>query len=820
MIFNVILRRYIYFSLSCLILLFMNDAFSQDKEITDELDPYSLAGIKNNHHLKKISDNWELIIPQKNISTNTNLPILLPGNIEQIIFRKNFQIPDFLRNHDLVLWLPHINGLSNISINNIHLLERMNLPSAFKIQVPINLLNISSDNTLDIVIRKPKSVDEGMPMLVKIFSPKHNLGILGDLYLEWLPHAYFEGFQYSYKKNKVSFDYNLVIDEQFLVNYESNPKIRCQELIKDSNGNTLFNRFEYIDSEPMNKRFASSTYINTPKLWSSDTPEMYTIILTAKSGTGLIASFQQKIGLKEISISNQQMMVNNQQLKIKGINYRHEFQVYDSELDLNFINENLKRKIRDDFKNIKSLGFNTVRFPNTTPHPYCFYVADSLGLYIFCDIGLWRIPEDYFRDDQLLQISKNVADDIIQLYGNHPSFLSLGIGNEIPIHLPSVKKYMLILKGYIEQKSAIKLHLTPLNINLISQHPITEFYLVNKYDLSFLTEYDNIFKSELMSQRATLMIGNIGFSLANFSKLNDQKKIEEMQSSKMQRALEIVSSQENLGGFFVDSYQDWSADSPARLSSQDIQGLLTYPYGLISYDNKRRDLFYKIPKLLKGEYENTAIDIITSKKSNFFSISVLVFSIAIVYIYRKNYRFRENLKRSMAHPYGFFVDLRDRRIISILNSTIIGLYTNFLVASIIAAYIYYMRDNILIEEALSSILVPLQAKSFYLELIKYTFFITVAVWLGFYLLQLTIVILLKIINLFAAEKIRFKQYLAVCNWAGAPLVLLFPVSMLSYHLMYYQIARPLMIIILLLFFFLVQLSAWERITCPAFYENL
>ena len=155
----------------------------------------------------------------------------------------------------------------------------------------------------------------------------------------------------------------------------------------------------------------------------------------------------------------------------------------------------------------------------------------------------------------------------------------------------------------------------------------------------------------------------------------------------------------------------------------------------------------------------------------------------------------------MAHPYGFFVDLRDRRIISILNSTIIGLYTNFLVSILIAAYIYYMRDNVIMEEMLSSVLVPLHLKFIYLELIKSPLYISLIIWLSFYLLQLTIVILLKIINLLAAEKIRFKQYLAVCNWAGAPLFLLLPVSMLSHHLMHFEMLHPLIILILFLFFF-------------------
>jgi hypothetical protein len=270
---------------------------------------------------------------------------------------------------------------------------------------------------------------------------------------------------------------------------------------------------------------------------------------------------------------------------------------------------------------------------------------------------------------------------------------------------------------------------------------------------------------------------------------------------RVQKLLETASTSENFGGFFIESYKDWIADSPARLSYQDSSGAHTYPYGLISYSGKKRDLYFKMPQFLKGEYPVSIYDRLSSKRSNFFSISVFLLSIAILFIYRGNYRFRENLKRSMAHPYGFFVDLRDRRIISIINSSIIGLYTNFLVSIIIAAYIYFMRDNLLMEEILSAILVPLKAKFLYLELVKSPLYISVFIWFVFYLLQLTIVILLKIINLLATEKIRFKQYLAVSNWAGAPLFILFPVSMLSYHLMQFQVARPLIILILGLFFF-------------------
>jgi hypothetical protein len=550
----------------------------------------------------------------------------------------------------------------------------------------------------------------------------------------------------------------------------------------------------------MTKKFSRATYLDHPISWSPDSVEFYTLSLTAKSGTGLIAFHEQKIGLREITFVNQQMMINNLPLKLKGVNYRLEIPIFDQNLAHRSQQELFIKKLKEDFIDIKKLGFNAIRFPNHTPHPYCFYLADSLGLYIFCEIGLWRIPEGYFRDDHLLQISKRVADDITLLYDHHPSFVALGIGNEIPIHMPSVKKFMLILRGYIEQKSSLQLYLIPLNIDLITQRPITDFYMCNKYDLSILTDFEEIVSAEVYREGASLIFGNIGFSTANISTVIDQDGIQKRQSARLQNFLERVSNQKNYGGFFLESYRDWIADSPARLGKKVTSGVYSYPYGLITLDDKKRDLYFRIPQLLNDDFPVPVIDRISAKKSNFFSISVFLFSIIILFIYRSNYRFRENLKRSMAHPYGFFVDLRDRRIISILNSTIIGLFTNFLVASLIAAYIYYIRDDILIEEIISSILVPIQAKTLYLEFIKSPLYISMVIWLIFYLLQLTVVILLKIVNLLATEKIRFKQYLAVCNWAGAPLFLLFPVSLLSYHLMHFQVARPIIILILFLFF--------------------
>jgi len=792
---------YKYIFVFGLIVFLIYPASGHASQIKGYHNVYSYSGSKNHHHVKNISVGWEIFTPDRNLTATVNLPILAPANTNRITFSKTFKIEDSLRNRELIIWFPGIHGNASINVNNIQVLQRFNIPSGFKVQIPINLLNISGENNLDIVISKPGSPDVGIPNLVKIFKPHQNLGITGDIYLEWLPAVYFTDLNYTFEKNKLSFGYQLIIDKSYRETHEIYPKVRCEEEIRDPNGNVIYSRFEYLDLKAMTKKFNRSTFIINPLRWSSDSPEFYLLRLTAKSGSGLIAFHEQNIGLKQTSFNNHQMFINDTLLEIKGINYRLNHPIYTNVQDNSISAEEFLTELKEDFIDIKKLGFNSIRLPNTSPHPACLFLADSLGLYLFCENGLWRIPEPYFRNDQLLQISKKVADEILIQHSLHPSFTALGIGNEIPVHLPSVKKFMLILKGYIEQKSALPLYLTPLNIELISQGPVTEFYLCNKYDLSILTDFNEISNAEFYKQRESLIFGNVGFSVAHIEQKMDEINPEYVQSAHIQELLKLATNQANFGGYFLESYKDWNADIPARFGQQTISGKYVYPYGLIDHNGNKRDLYFQIPKLLNSDFSLPPAAKMLPDKSNFFSIAVLLISIAILFIYRRDYRFRENLKRSMAHPYGFFVDLRDRRIISILNSTIIGLYTNFLVSTLIAAYIYYMRDNILMEEMLSSILAPLQMKLFYLELIKSPLYISLIVWLSFYLLQLTIVILLKIINLLAKEKIRFKQYLAVCNWAGAPLFLLFPASMLSFHLMHFAPARPLIILILIIFFF-------------------
>ena len=95
-------------------------------------------------------------------------------------------------------------------------------------------------------------------------------------------------------------------------------------------------------------------------------------------------------------------------------------------LDRDSIEEILKR-----LKLTRSFGFNAVRFHSMIPTSKYFEAADEVGMLIMAEL-----PASYtmhFLPHR--EYLKGEMESALQLYRNHPSFLSLAFGNEFLHHL-------------------------------------------------------------------------------------------------------------------------------------------------------------------------------------------------------------------------------------------------------------------------------------------------------------------------------------------------------------------------------------------------
>jgi beta-galactosidase len=160
--------------------------------------------------------------------------------------------------------------------------------------------------------------------------------------------------------------------------------------------------------------------LQAPRLWSAEHPNLYTLSVDLKGANGqVIEHVTKRIGIREVSISNGILMVNNVPVKLTGM-CRH-----DVSANLGTaVDESVWRK---DVTMMKAANVNAIR---TSHYPYGsgFYdVCDELGMYVMDEEAACWVPTD---TDELTPAFQQHARELVRRDKNHPSVIIWAIGNE------------------------------------------------------------------------------------------------------------------------------------------------------------------------------------------------------------------------------------------------------------------------------------------------------------------------------------------------------------------------------------------------------
>ncbi len=188
----------------------------------------------------------------------------------------------------------------------------------------------------------------------------------------------------------------------------------------------------------INKSFPISTFLKHPsavidilhpKLWSAETPYLYTITFTLKDGHGkTIEVIPQKIGFRKIEIKNGNLLVNGKPILIKGVN-RHET---DPETGQTLS----KKRMEQDIATLKKFNINAVRTSHYPDDPYFYELCDKYGIYLVDEANIESHGMGYnptrtlgnqpsWEKAHLQRIRRMVERD-----KNHPSIIIWSMGNE------------------------------------------------------------------------------------------------------------------------------------------------------------------------------------------------------------------------------------------------------------------------------------------------------------------------------------------------------------------------------------------------------
>ena len=736
-----------------------NDVLSND--INRNINFYSSSSIKILQ-----TESWNVSYENSKIIKSVNIPFFISDkNVNSVVFSKFFDIPDSINYSKARLWILGLHGNAQIFLNDKLIKKHSNASTTYYIDLNVNLLK-KEENILKIILSKldenGNSFDFRYPKYTKQLRP---LGIAREIYIEFFPNKYFDLVDFKYNDKSLVINYEINITDSLKSKNEKT--IKVEEEILSPKGITIHKRFEYLENKILKKQFNRKINIKYPSEWSYKAPQQYTVKLSILSSNIEYFNYTKKIGLRNIKCNGSQIELNNESIKIKGINYRFNFSY-----NLDYIS-----KAKNDLKIIKEIGFNTVRFVNYIPHPAIADYADSLGLLLFIDNGFWRLPSKFYTNNEYFNFGKLITAEMAETFKSNPSVIGLGIGNEPEINFPKAKKFTIVLKKYLKDNFNYLSYLSPIDFNFKANDKLSDIVLLQNYVNS-----DKLFSfaENYLKLNEPIVLGSIHYPSNIYNKDPFNNINEKWELNKLQQFFLHYDSLNAYNGYFVESFNDWKGEVPSFYSSFDSSNNVIYPYGLVSQNGNKKDKIYFFADYLK----NNKIEVSYYKneqKNNFYSIIVFAISIIFFLIYKRNYRLKENLIRSLQHPYGFFVDLRDRRIISVFNSTLMGLTVGVIISSFISSIVYANFDSILFDEYINIFIKDFNIKLLWLSLLNSPIKLFLFILLSISLLQFIFALFLKIIGIFSKEKRKFRQIYSVISWSGSLFLFFIPVCLFAYN---------------------------------------
>ena len=180
----------------------------------------------------------------------------------------------------------------------------------------------------------------------------------------------------------------------------------------------------HSQSGPMNIiRF--ETTIPGPRRWSSETPDLYTLVVTVRDRAGaVIEATSCRVGFRRVELGDRQLLINGKPVMIKGVN-RHEHHPVRG-----------KAVTRDDMiadiRLMKAFNVNAVRASHYPNAEVWYDLCDEFGLYVIDEANLesHAYMHDLCRDPRYAAQFLERGLRMVERDKNHPCIIAWSLGNE------------------------------------------------------------------------------------------------------------------------------------------------------------------------------------------------------------------------------------------------------------------------------------------------------------------------------------------------------------------------------------------------------
>jgi beta-galactosidase len=183
---------------------------------------------------------------------------------------------------------------------------------------------------------------------------------------------------------------------------------------------------------------AEEIKVPQPQLWSLESPVLYTLRSSVKSGETVVDETETPFGIRTAVFDpDKGFSLNGVSIKIKGVCIHHDA----GSLGAAVPDKVLERRLRL----LKDLGVNAIRTSHNPPDPELLDLCDRLGFVVMDEafdeftpsknkwVAGWNVgvPTHFGYGEMFAQWSVTDISDMVRRDRNHPSIVLWSIGNEV-----------------------------------------------------------------------------------------------------------------------------------------------------------------------------------------------------------------------------------------------------------------------------------------------------------------------------------------------------------------------------------------------------
>ncbi|MBM2840048.1 MAG: Beta-galactosidase/beta-glucuronidase domain protein [Bacteroidetes bacterium] len=712
--------------------------------------------------------------------------------IGKVVFERNFEITaEQVDKFQFFLAMFGVNHSCEVALNGDFITTHAGGYTSFIQPIPGNTLQVGKENVIKVAVNNELDPRKTLPLRSNVWGWRNYGGILRDVFIMAVPKIAISDVVVSSKYSADNGTSKVSVDAMFEGLFEQSGPV-----VGAAKGSTSLGMYvEMLDKitgflvakssvvqltqsgNEWDSARAEMTVGNT-KLWSPDSPELYLVKVYLVQGGAkdltIVDEYDLNHGIRDLEIANGNILLNGKRVVLKGLVWYEDHPNFGSAMSY----EELER----DVALIKGLGANTIRFGNHPPHPYMLNLCDRYGLFALEELPLSGTPSSVLDEEYYIELAGTMMREMIARDRQHVSVLAWGIGDEFESSTPSARNFV---EGLVRLAKSLDSRPTYLGTRLIESDVCADLVDIAAVDVR--VSDIKAFKKRLEGWKARnqgrpVIVGKFGTEVQhnNRNGYSDPLSYEAQARFYIQR-FDIVKNLD-YDGAMIWSFNDWKGDRPSLTVNAGDPWM--HSMGLVSYEREKRLAYDAVRSIFRGEkFVALPMGNYAASAPIIFVVSGLIVLIGTAYFYNANRRFRDNLNRSVMNLYNFFADVRDQRIVSLVQTTILGLIISVATAIVVSSVLYHFRQSWVLDNLLSYLLVSDGLKES-VVLLVWNPIKCIAYFSAFcFLVLVSVYVLVMLLSVISKAKIFSYHAYVITIWSATPLLILVPIGMILYRIM-------------------------------------